>query len=143
MQTIITESDLRFAILQLESKQAEESAILKAQFLVTVESIKPINLIKSVFTEAVESEDLQHNLVNSSIGLSAGYITKILFQGLSHSPLRKFLGTALMFGIKKIIAQNPEAIKSGGRIFFKTVRDLLRSKDKKSRETEAWESMDS
>ncbi len=142
MQTIITESDLRFAILQLESKQAEESAILKAQFLVAVESIKPINLIKSVFTEAVESEDLQHNLVNSSIGLSAGYITKILFQGISHSPLRKFLGTALMFGIKNIVAQNPEAIKTGGRIFFKTIRGVLSSKDKKAYESEVRESTD-
>lgn len=143
MQTIISESDLRYAILQLESKQAEESTLLKAQFLVAVESIKPINLIKSVFTEAVESEDLKHNMVNSSIGLSAGYITKILFQGFSHSPIRKLLGTALMFGIKNIIAQNPEAIKSGGRIFFKTIRNFLRSKDEKSSENEARESMDS
>lgn len=143
MQTIITEDDLRIAILQLENRQVEEGKILKAQFLVAVESIKPINLIKSVFTEAVESEDLHHNLVNSSIGLSAGYITKMLFQGISHSPLRKFLGTALMFGIKNIVAQNPEAIKSGGRIFFKTIRNLLRSKDKKSRESEGWESTDS
>jgi hypothetical protein len=142
MQTIITEDDLRIAILQLEDTQAEEGKVLKAQFLVAVESIKPINLIKSVFTEAVESEDLQRNLVNSSIGLSAGYITKVLFQGISHSPLRKILGTALMFGIKNLVAQNPEAIKTGGRIFFKTIRDLLSSKDKKARESEAWEITD-
>ena len=137
MQTIITEDDLRIAILQLENRQVEEGKILKAQFLVAVESIKPINLIKSVFTEAVESEDLHHNLVNSSVGLSAGYITKMLFQGISHSPLRKFLGTAIMFGIKNLVAQNPEAIKTGGRIFFKTFRNLLSSKDKKAHESEA------
>jgi len=139
MLKIITESDLRIAILQLESKQAEEGKELKAQFLVAVESIKPVNLIKSIFTEVVESEGIQHSLVNSSVGLSLGYITKVLFQGISNSPLRKILGTALMFGIKNLVAQNPEAIKKGGIMLFKTIRDLMSGKDKKVHESEAWE----
>ncbi len=139
MQTIITESDLRVAILLLESRQAEEGKLMKAQFLVAVESIKPINLIKSAFMEATESEDLQDNLVNSTIGLSVGYISKMLFQGISHGPFRKIMGTAIMFGIKNIVAQNPEAIRTGGRIFFKIIRDLLSSKDKKAHNNEAWE----
>jgi hypothetical protein len=130
MQTIVTESDLRIAILQLESRQAEESILMKAQFLVAVESIKPINLIKSAFIEVTESEDLQDNLVNSAVGLSAGYISKMLFQGISHSPLRKIIGTAVMFGIKNVVAQNPEAIRRGGRLFFKIIRDLISSKKK-------------
>jgi len=138
MQTIITESDLRVAILLLESRQAEESKIMKAQFLVAVESIKPINLIKSTFMEATESEDLQGNLINSSIGLSAGYISKMLFQGVSHGPLRKIIGTALMFGIKNLVAQNPETVKTGGRIFFKIIRDLL-SRNKTVQADEAGE----
>ena len=137
MQTIVTESDLRVAILHLESRQAEEAKLMKAQFLVAVESIKPINLIKSAFIEATESEDLQDNLVNSTIGLSAGYISKLLFQGISHSPLRKILGTAVMFGIKNLVAQNPEAIRRGGRIFFRIIRDLMSNKDKKAHESEA------
>jgi len=139
MQTIITESDLRVAILQLESRQAEEAKLMKAQFLVAAESIKPINLIKSAFIEATESEDLQDNLINSTIGLSAGYISKMLFQSISNSPLRKILGTAVMFGIKNLVAQNPEAIRRGGRIFFRIIRDLLRSNDKKAHDKEAWE----
>lgn len=139
MQTIITQSDLRVAIVLLENRQAEESKLMKAQFLVAVESIKPINLIKSVFIEATESEDLQENFVNSSIGLSAGYISKMLFQGISHGPFRKIIGTAVMFGIKNIVAQNPEAIRRGGRIFFRIIRDLLSNKDKKAHDKEAWE----
>jgi len=139
MQTIITGSDLRVAILLLERRQAEEGKLMKAQFLVAVESIKPINLIKSAFKEATESEDLQDNLVNSTIGISAGYISKMLFQGISHGPFRKIIGTAVMFGIKNIVAQNPDAIKTGGRIFFKIIRDLLSSNDKKAHNSEAWE----
>jgi hypothetical protein len=139
MQTIVTESDLRIAILELESRQAEECILMKAQFLVAVESIKPINLIKSAFIEATESEDIQDNFVNSSIGLSAGYISKMLFQGISHGPFRKIIGTAVMFGIKNLVAQNPDTIKTGGRIFFRIIRDLLSSKDKKARNIDARE----
>lgn len=135
MQTIVTESDLRNAILQLESRQADENILMKAQFLIAVESIKPINLIKSAFIEATESEDLQANFVNTSIGLSAGYVSKMLFQGISHGPLRKIIGTVIMFGIKNLVAQNPETVKTGGRIFFKIIRDLL-GKDKNAHTNE-------
>jgi hypothetical protein len=139
MQNIVTETDLRVAILQLEIKQAEEGKVLKEQFLVTYESIKPINLIRSIFTEAAESKDLQDNLVNTTIGLSAGYLSKVLFQGISGSPIKKFLGTALMFGIKNLVAQNPEAVKTWGRIFFKIVKNLLREKKEKIPANETWE----
>jgi hypothetical protein len=139
MQNIVTETDLRVAILQLEIKQAEEGKVLKEQFLATYESIKPINLIRSIFTEAAESKDLQDNLVNTTIGLSAGYLSKVLFQGISGSPIKKFLGTALMFGIKNLVAQNPEAVKTWGRIFFKIVKNLLREKKEKIPANETWE----
>jgi len=141
MQTIITESDLRVAILQLERKQTEEAKIMKAQFLVAVESIKPINLIKSAFIEATESEDLQDNVINSSIGLSVGYLSKVLFQAGSGSPIRKMIGTALMFGIKKIVAQNPDTVKTLGRVIFSLVRNLLSEKDKKAQTDKEWKTV--
>lgn len=136
MQTIFTETDLRIAILQLESRQAEESIVLKEQFHVAVESIKPINLIKSAFTEVAESQDLQDNLINSTIGLSAGYLSKVLFQGISGSPVKKILGTALMFGVKNLIAQNPETVKSWGSVFFKIIKNVLSNKGAKAHNNE-------
>ena len=136
MQDIITETDLRFAILRLETRQAEEGKLMKEQFLVTYESIKPANLIKSTFLEAVGSKDLQDNVINSTIGISAGYLTKFLFQGISGSPVKKILGTALMFGIKNLIAHNPETVKSLGKVFFSNVKNVLADKDKKDRKSE-------
>ena len=132
MEKIITEADLRFAILQLEGKQTKERILMKEQFLITVETLKPINLIKSTLLEAAESEDLQHNFLNAALGLSAGYLSKMIFQGRSGGPVKKILGTALMFGIKNLIAQNPEAIKKWGGLFFTVVRNLLREKDNRN-----------
>lgn len=139
MQTIITETDLRVAILQLEAKQAEEGILMKSQFLVAVESIKPINLIKNTLREAAGDEALQDNLVNSAVGLSAGYLIKMLFQSVSDSPIKKILGTAIMFGIKNLVAQKPEMVKSWGKSLFHLIKHLLGEKET---ETDARESSD-
>lgn len=139
METIITENDLRAAIVQLESRQADEARLMKEQFLVAVESIKPINLIKSTFIEAAESGDVQDNIINTSVGFSAGYITKVLFQGATGGPVKKILGTALMFGIKSLVARNPDTIKTWGRVFFSVVKNLLGEKNKKIQNNETWE----
>jgi hypothetical protein len=133
MQTIITQTDLRAAIVLLEMRQASEGILLKEQALLTYENIKPINIIKNIFEEAGKSHDLQDNLINSSIGLSAGYLSKFLFQGISGGPVRKILGTALMFGIKNLVAHNPETVKNWGRGIFKMVNNLLHEKENKAR----------
>jgi len=139
MEKIITENDLRAAILELESRQSGEARVMKEQFLVAVESIKPINLIKSTFIEAAESGDLQDNLFNSTLGLSAGYVSKVLFQSVSGSPIKKVLGTAIMFGIKNLVARNPDTVKTWGRVLFTVVKNLLSEKSKKKPDNEVWE----
>jgi hypothetical protein len=124
MHNIVTESDLRNAILVLESKQAGEKVMLKQQLQATYESVKPINLIRSTLMEAAQSPDMKDNLVNSTIGISAGYLTKVLFQGFSGGPIRKILGTAIMFGIKNLVAHNPEAVSRGGKVLFGFLRKI-------------------
>jgi hypothetical protein len=53
--------------------------------------------------------------------LAAGYVSKILFQGTSHSQLRKLFGTVLMFGITNAVAKHPEVVKSVGRRVIKAL----------------------
>ena len=125
MLKINSETDLRYAILLLESRQAEEAKMVKDQLLVVYESIKPMNLLKSVFSEATGSHDLQDNLINGSVGLTAGYLSKVLFQTLTNSPVKKILGTAVMFGIKNLVSQHPEAVKSIGKGLFNLIRKML------------------
>jgi hypothetical protein len=121
MQNIHSIIDLREAILNLEIKQAEEGILLKEQFHLAYESIKPLNLIKSTFREAVGSKDLKDEVINASVGATAGYISKAVFEVATSGPLRKILGTALMFGIKTIVARHPEAVKSIGQILFSKI----------------------
>jgi len=115
MEKINSTAALKAAILQLETKQSNEGKVLKEQYLKAYESVKPINLVKSTFREITASPDLKDELFNTSVGLVAGYVSKVLFQGTSHSPVRKLFGTVLMFGITNAVARHPEVVKSVGK----------------------------
>ena len=115
MEKITSEAGLKAAILQLELKQAHERKVLRAQYLLAYESMKPINLVKSTFKEVTASPELKDEILNTSIGLATGYLSKMLFQGASHSPVRKLFGTVLMFGITNAVTNHPEVVKSVGK----------------------------
>ena len=115
MGKITSEAGLKAAILQLELKQANERKVLKEQYLLAYESMKPINLVKSTFKEVTASPELKDEFLNASIGLATGYFSKMLFQGASHSPVRKLFGTILMFGITNAVTNHPEVVKSVGK----------------------------
>jgi hypothetical protein len=114
MQKIDSTSSLSEAILELEVRRAEEGKMLKEQANQAYENIKPINLIKSTFKEALAAQDLRTDIINLSLGLIAGYVSKQVFSGLEDSPLKKLLGTSLQFGITLFIINNPETIQAIG-----------------------------
>lgn len=111
MPNINSDSDLRMAILELEQKRAKEGEMLKKQLFLTVESVKPINLLKQTVHEAAVSRELLDDLVGLTIGMTAGYLAKIMFDGKTKSPLKRLFGIALQIGITNAVAKNPEVIK--------------------------------
>lgn len=117
MEKLNAEDTLRNAIAQLEDQRSEEGKAIKEQFQVAYESLKPLNLIKSTLKEATASIDLKDNLLNTTIGLAVGFVSKKLFEGKTKSPFKRLVGSALMFGVTNLISKNPETIKSiGGRL---------------------------
>lgn len=112
MQKIISSKELKDAIQSLEEKQADQGRLLKEQFFIVIESIKPVNIIKSTFNEVASSPYLMSNILRTTIGLTAGYISNKTIVGSSGNLLRKLLGTILQFGVTTLIIRNPEAIKS-------------------------------
>ena len=128
MQKISSTIDLRDAIILLEGKQALEEKTLRPQLHDAYESAKPINFIKNTIKEAAASKELKEDLFAASVGLTAGYISKVLFESVTHSPIRKLLGTALMFGITNVVAKHPETVKSVGRSFFGMISSKSRER---------------
>lgn len=111
MQAINSETSLRRAILELERKRAEEGAMLKDQFHKAYNSFKPGNLLISAFREIFTSRELKGNLLNTSVGLTAGYLSKLVLERGTKNPVKRLVGNAVMLGITNLVAKNPETIR--------------------------------
>lgn len=112
MRKINSTTELREAIFLLELRKANEARLLKEQFMITYESFKPVNLIKNSIGELIKSPQLKENILNTTIGLAAGYLSKKVVVGSTHNPLKQLLGTFLQMGVTNIVSKNTDGIKS-------------------------------
>lgn len=115
MKKTDSEIRLREAILKLEQQQAEETALLKEQFHLTAQTLQPINLLKKTFKAAAAAQDLKQDIINTWVGIGAGYLSKRLLKDSSKSPSKKLIGAAILLGITAFIAKNPEKAMSFGK----------------------------
>ncbi|OFY44367.1 MAG: hypothetical protein A2X18_01820 [Bacteroidetes bacterium GWF2_40_14] len=127
MQKITSTAGLREAITQMSYEHALQGELLKEQFSITLDSLRPVNLIKDTFRDVVESPDLISNVINTSLGLAAGYITNKVFVGSHGGLLKRLLGSIIQMGVTTAIAVNPDMVKSFG---IKILQTILSRKEK-------------
>lgn len=112
MENISCNAELQVAIQLLEAEQANKLRLMKIQFHLAYENLKPANLIKNTLKEISASPYLLDNLLSASVGLLTGYVSGKAVTGNSTNKFRKFLGIVMQFGVTNIIAQNPKMMKS-------------------------------
>lgn len=95
MQKISTAAELKDAIRLLEDKKKVEQELLKEELTVVKEKLKPSNVVRNTFNQVFTGPNLIRTLMIASVGLTAGYITKKYFQGLTGRILRRLLGRVL------------------------------------------------
>jgi hypothetical protein len=110
---------LKESIRLLEIRQVEEGQILKEQFKITYESLKPINLIKNSVKELASSVEIKNSLFETIVSIMTGYLTKKLMISSKSSTLMKLVGVFLQFGVTSLISNNAETI----RIFMSDLID--------------------
>ena len=121
MQNITSAVELKNAIQLLEVEQADKGQLLKEQFYLTFESLKPVNLIKNALKDISSSPYLVDNIVGTAMGLATGYLSKGIFIGTSGNKIKRLIGTIMQFGITNVIAQNSDSIRSFSRSLFRHV----------------------
>ena len=122
---------LNKTIAALQEKKEIEFSLLKEQFQITYESLKPINLIKSTLANVASSPELKNNVLNNVIGLTTGYISKKVILGNTRNPIKILLGSLFQFAIANVVSKHTESLKSTGEIILKRI---FRNKDKKDHE---------
>ncbi|PKP00337.1 MAG: hypothetical protein CVU13_02190 [Bacteroidetes bacterium HGW-Bacteroidetes-8] len=118
MKNINSKSDLDRTIYALTQLQSAQEVLLKAQFERSLESLKPVNIIKNTFNDMANSPDLLKSILSTSLGFVSGFVTKKIFVGLSNNPFRKFLGHIIQIGVTTVISTNPDAVKTLGNKFI-------------------------
>jgi hypothetical protein len=107
-------SELKATIHLKEIQLEADKIVLREQLQLTMNSLKPMNLIKSTFKTAVNSPDLMDGVINTALGLATGYLSKTIFVGASSNMVRKVLGSAVQLGVTSLVGQNITSIKSFG-----------------------------
>jgi hypothetical protein len=106
-------------IIQQQKQCDTELNLLREQFHITLESLKPFNLFKTVFHEVTTSPEIQNDLVSNAIGLSTGFISKKLLVDGSHSAIKSVVGTLAQFAIANLVSKHSETIKTIGSNLLK------------------------
>jgi hypothetical protein len=96
---------LKEQIRLLEIRKADEGKILKVQFEVTCEGLKPINLLKSSAKEFSSSVELRETVLESSAILVAGLISKTILNSTKGGPLLKLLSSLLQLGATGLVGK--------------------------------------
>ena len=111
MKNINQTEILKETILLMKMKQAEELVQLKDQYHYTIESLKPLNLIKNAFGLMATSPEIKGNILSNIVGMTTGYLTKKVLLGSTHNPIKRILGTMLQFVITNVVTKHSETSK--------------------------------
>ena len=128
MQNITSVTALRIAIQELETERKVKEQLLREQFYLTYESLKPVNILRNTLKNLFSSENLLENISGNAIGSFSGFILKSIFVGKSATKLKKLVGAILQFGIAKVISQNSDQIK---KIGLAVLQNFLNKKEKR------------
>ena len=118
MENITCAAELKIAIQTLKFEQEIQGKLLKEEFLITIESLKPVNIIKNTLHDITQSPYLIDNVLGAVTGLVSGYVSKKIAVGTSHNVIRKIAGALLQFGVTNMVAQNSDLLKTVGNFII-------------------------
>lgn len=117
-----TDNDyLKSEIKLLKTAQSNELTLLKQQYHIAYESLKPINLLLNTVKEASTSTSLKNGIGDSMIGITTGFLTRKIVFGSLGNPLTKVLGTLFQFAITNMVANNTDLLKSKAKNLLSNV----------------------
>ena len=123
-------NSLKESICLVKIRQIEEGKILKEQFKITYESLKPVNLIKSSMKDLVSSVEIKSSIFETLISIVSGYLTQKFIVTSKSNVFIKTLGMLMQFGVTNLVAKNSEDV----RIFFSNLVDKYISPHKEEEE---------
>jgi len=127
MQKTTASLSLKQSILALERQQAEQANLLKEQFTITYESLKPIAVLRKALQEITNPSDLKDNLIQTFAGVITGFLCRSLLVRSSGNPLFRLAGLFVHHQISNFVARHADSIKVLGKYFITQLSGKLRN----------------
>lgn len=105
----------------LEEEQSVKGKQLKDQLFLTYESIKPAKIITSTLKDLVTSPQMLDNIIDTTLSITTGYISKRIIVGASSNIIRRVIGTIIQVAASKFISSRSDAIRSFGQRTFQQI----------------------
>jgi len=121
MEKIDYVARLKNDIQILEEEQSVKAKQLKDQLFLTYESFKPAKILQSTLKDLVTSPQMLDNIIDTTLSIATGYISKRIVVGASSNIIRRVLGTIIQVGASKFISKHSDAIRSFGLMAFQQV----------------------
>jgi len=117
---ITTITELRNEIRLLEDKKASQLELIKEDFGILVESMKPSNIIKSSVNNIISSPNALRNILIAFGGIAAAYITRKNLSS-TNNPFKKILVTVIQAGVASLLTVKGYDIKQKLYSFLKGI----------------------
>lgn len=119
MATPKNAKELRISIQQLELRQKSEMALIKEEFEVIIENLKPVNLVKNTLDDIIDSKEIQANVFDLSLGAVSGMLAKKIVVGDSDNSVLNFTGNLVGNFISQKTIQERKTIHFIGKSILK------------------------
>ena len=129
MQKITSVKELQAAIISLEKRQSEEGLLLKEQFSITYESLKPFNVLRKAIIDIFKPIELKQGILDTSVGILSGYLSRALVVRNSKNPFLRLAGMFIQYGVTNVITKNSDAIMKVTSAF---IEKLMRHSQKEN-----------
>lgn len=103
---------LRLAIVALEEKRSLELEALKIQFFTASESLKPINIIKSTFSEIASSSEIKTSILENVVGIGTGILAKKLLLGSSMNVSKNIFASIVQFVVTNVVSNEAGGLRN-------------------------------
>ena len=119
--TINNSHELHSAIIELEKRKVIQESLLKDQFHVVRESLRPVNMIRSTFSKITHTPEIREGVFKTVAGIGIGLLTKNMFLGKAIPLVRSLVGSAVENSVDKTVKTGADTVKAYGTAIYHTL----------------------
>jgi len=127
MQKTTAAEALKKSISVVERRQIEEGILLKDQFKVSLDSLKPVNVLRKMIGDIAAPSDLKENLIQTVTGLISGYVSRKMLVRSSKNPLLRLAGIFVQYEVTNFVSKNSDTIKALGLYYINKLANRTRN----------------